>query len=41
MCDLENGDFLILNYTGGAALILVKKKNVSVLYICEALLEKG
>lgn len=26
MCDLENGDFLILNYTGGAALILVKKK---------------
>lgn len=36
MCDLENGDFLILNYTGGAY-----KKNVSVLYICEALLEKG
>lgn len=32
MCDLENGDFLILNYTGGG-LDFSKKKKMSACFI--------
>lgn len=33
MCDLENGDFLILNYTGGGGLDFSKKKKMSACFI--------